>query len=69
MIKNFKLYEKMVTDEKILFIPSGELFDVNSDEIDNLSEYVILNYDEELDCYTIDDDYREMIILVLNYKK
>jgi len=66
-MNHLKLYEDMGNEKvyDILFTPSGEMIEINTDEFDELSEYIIINYNEEFESWIIGDDHREIVTYIL----
>jgi hypothetical protein len=49
----------------IVFEPSGEIIRVTNDEFESLSDYIIIDFDEKIQMYKINDNLREVTYFVL----
>jgi Fe2+ or Zn2+ uptake regulation protein len=52
----------------LVFLPSGEVFELSNQEIEELNSYVVLEYNSKLKSYTIDDHLINAVIMALNYQ-
>jgi len=69
-MKYLKTFEKSnIIDDKpvsLLLLPSGEILRLTEDEFLRIDEYMILDYDSDMECYQTDDHLRDSIIMILN---
>jgi len=65
-MKHIKLYENMEkTTYDLLFEPSGEIMEVTDEELDTINDVIEMNYNGELDVFTLDDEQRYIIVFLL----
>jgi len=69
-IKCYENYKKdKDNDINLVLEPSGENIRLTQYDFDTLSDYVLLEYNNTNGVYIIDDDLKDVIVMVLNHKK
>lgn len=64
--KHIKKFESIINDIELLFTPSGEIINISKKELEKLDDYVIINFNNDYGLYTIEDDYKDVIMMALN---
>jgi len=64
-MKYIKKYKNDNYTINIVFEPSGEIIRVTNDEFESLSDYIIIDFDEKIQMYKINDNLREVTYFVL----
>jgi hypothetical protein len=58
--------DKIKNKESIVFTPSGEILNLSLKNINKLNDLILINYNVNYGCYMINDDHKELIIMLLN---
>lgn len=69
MVDNLQKFESFKHNNTILFEPSGEIIDLSDNEIDKIGEFIILDYNDKYDSYMINDDFKDVVMMILNDEK
>ena len=62
---HLKLFEDIRYGNDILLIPSGEVITVSDSDLDTVESFLELEFDADLNSYKIDDNYKSVVITIL----